>query len=85
MAAKEYLLTINYLSIFGDSTGQARLKKKEKGWDYWTEHADKWKKITRGRKYLIGETLEQVIANIERGGEYSDRKVIKIEPIGGGK
>ena len=82
MPIQEYLLTINYQSIFGDSVGKARLKKKKQGWDYWTQlSSGEWKKVTRGNKYLVGETLEQAISNIEAGGEYSDRKVVKIEPL----
>jgi len=79
-----YNLTIKYDGIFGISEGKARLKRKcKEGWDYWVECNGKMKKLTRGNKILIGETLQDAIRNIEQGGEYYNRKVIKIEEIRG--
>ena len=83
----DYELTVRYDGVSGVSESRAWLRKKEKGWDYWVELSswDYWtersvgvKKLTPGHQYLVGESLKEVIANIERGGEYTDRKVVKI-------
>jgi len=50
--------------------------------DYWIElSSGKIVKITRGNRYLIGESLEEAIANIESGGENTKRKVISVNGI----
>ena len=75
----KYELTIRYDGNFGMSESKAWLKKKEKGWDCWVELLEEGaKKLTPGHKYLVGESLKEVIANIEHGGSYNDKKVIRV-------
>lgn len=75
----ELELVIEYDGLFGVSTEKSWLKKLPVGWNYWvTDSSGKIKKITRGNKYLIGESLNDVIANINRGGEYVNRKVVSV-------
>jgi len=74
-------LTIEYDGIFGKSIRKAWLKSKTngkiQGWDYWIESSSgEIKKLTRGKKYLEGESLEDAIRNIEQGGEYTRRSVL---------
>ena len=77
---KIYELTIAYDSIFGYYEKKAWLKKKTKGYDYWIESSNGGKqKVTKGNKYLVGETLEDAIKNVEQGNDYAARKVIAIK------
>lgn len=84
---ERYRLLVRYDGIFGVSESPAILQKKNIGWDYWvwSDARQKFKKITRGQKYLMGERLEDAIDNIEMGGGYCRRKVIKIEKTRGGE
>ena len=52
--------------IFGSFTTHIRLKKKNNGFDLWVDK----KKLTRGNKYLIADSISKGIAETLKGNEY---------------
>ena len=71
-----------------DTVHKAWLKTKKcdgkwvEGWDYWVENSEgKKEKVTRGRKFLVGDTLKDAIANLEAGSQNVTRKVIGVTKL----
>ena len=80
-------LTIQVDGVLGISEWKVRIKpKNERGWDMWSygsvwnnvlgKNEQKWRKKTRGNKYLVGETLEGIITNLLTCGDYTRNKTL---------
>ena len=81
---KKIQLKIEVDGIFGKQKWMVRIAPKTrngqkcKGWDLWSFENNKWIKMTRGSKRLLGETEQEAINNLLTCGEYVfDKKVIE--------